>query len=65
MILNQVYEISNKIQDITGASIVSFLGGLILTNLSSSPSEPYFSLKHIGTFKQITISSIILIYHLH
>ena len=64
MILNQIYEVSQQIQDITGASIVSFLGGVILTNLSTDPYEPYFSLKHIGTFKQITISSIILIYHL-
>ena len=65
MFHKQCIEIFQKVQQITNASILSLVGGLVLTNITSTPPEPYFSLKHVCTLKQMTLTSLIFLCHLH
>ena len=64
MLYSDIFNYCEQLQNLTTASIVSFLGGLVLTNLSSTPPEPYFSLKHVCTLKQLSLTSFIFLYHL-
>lgn len=67
MFYSNSIEIYKKVEYIMGISTLSFLSGLVLVNVSSTPQEPYFSLKNVFTMRQMatTSFSFIFLYRLH
>jgi len=66
MFYSNSIEIYKKVEYIMSISTLSFLGGIVLVNVSSTPQEPYFSLKNVFTMRQLAITSFsfIFLYHL-